>query len=88
MTVPTWSAAETARAQHWWVAYQQAHDVSAQRGRTAGIDPVQGRVWFGDSAQAIVAQLAAEGLTIPLYFVRVGSDYYLRKGRRPCSRVS
>jgi hypothetical protein len=28
-----------------------------------------------------VAQLEAEGIVTPLYFVRVGTDYYLRKGR-------
>ena len=51
---------------------------------TAGIDPVSGRIWFGPSAKAIVAQLAAEGLTIPLYFLRIGRDVYLRKGSQRC----
>jgi hypothetical protein len=41
-------------------------------------------MWFGPSAKVIVAQLAAEGLTIPLYFLRIGSDVYLRKGCQRC----
>ena len=48
---------------------------------TAGIDPVSGQIWFGASAKDIVAQMEAEGIVTPLYFVRVGTDYYLRKGR-------
>jgi len=82
MAVRAWRDDETARAQQWWAAYQQTHDLTAHRGQTAGIDPAQGRVWFGDSAHAIAAQLAAEGVGDPLYFVRVGADYYLRKGGR------
>ncbi len=78
----TWQVDDTARAHQWWEAYQREHDLTLQHGQTAGIDPVQGRVWFGDSAQVIVAQLTAEGVTTPLYFVRVGTDYYLRKGGR------
>lgn len=82
MDVQTWRDEDSAEARHWWAVYQQTHDLTAQRGQTAGIDPVQGRVWFGDSAQAIATQVAAEGLAVSLYFVRVGHDYYLRKGGR------
>ena len=71
---------DTERARHCWAAYQLQHDVSDRMGQVAGIDPVSGRIWFGASAQAIVAQLDTEGVRLPLYFVRVGADYYLRKG--------
>ena len=71
---------DTARARRCWAQYQQQHDISDQIGQTAGIDPVSGQVWFGASAKDIVAQLETEGMSIPLYFVRVGFDFYLRKG--------
>ena len=80
MAMDTWTESDTQRAQQYWAEYQQQHDVSEKRGQTAGIDPVSGRVWFGASAREIVAKRAAEGLATPLYFIRVGSDYYLRKG--------
>jgi hypothetical protein len=80
MAQDTWTAVETEQARHYWAVYQQQHDLSGQQGQTAGIDPVSGRIWCGPSAKAIVAQLAAEGLTISLYFLRIGSDVYLRKG--------
>jgi hypothetical protein len=68
------------RARQRWSQYQRQHDVSDWRGQTAGIDPVSGRVWFGSSAKDIVAQMEAESVRVPLYFVRIGSDFYLRKG--------
>jgi hypothetical protein len=84
MAPHTWTKAHTEQALHDWEAYQQQHDLSPQQGQTAGIDPVSGRIWFGPSAKAIVAQLAAEGLTIPLSFLRIGRDVYLRKGCHRC----
>ncbi len=51
-------------------------------GQTAGIDPISGRIWFGESIQDIVAQRDAESLQSPLFFERVGSDTYFRKGSR------
>jgi hypothetical protein len=80
MAVNTWTARDTERAQQVWAAYQRQHDISDRIGQTVGIDPVSGRIWFGASAKDIVAQMDAEGIVIPLYFVRVGTDYYLRKG--------
>ncbi len=80
MAGDTWTKADTATARHSWEAYQQQHDLSARQGQTVGIDPVSGRMWFGPSAKAIVAQLATAGLTMPLYFLRMGSDVSLRKG--------
>ena len=77
-----WSPAHLARAKQLWAEYQKEQDVSARLGQTAAIDPVSGRVWFGDSATDIWRQQDAEGLQAPCYFVRVGKDYYLRKGGR------
>ena len=76
-----WTESDTARARRFWAEYQQRHDISTQIGQTAGIDPVGGRIWFGTSAKDIVAQMEVEGVHTPLYFVRVGADHYLRKGR-------
>jgi hypothetical protein len=83
MAPDTWTKTHTEKTCQCWAAYQQ-HDLSALQGQTAGIDPVSGRTWFGPSVKAIVAQLAAGGLTIPLYFLRIGSDVYLRKGFHRC----
>jgi len=82
MARDTWTETDTQRAKQYWAEYQHQHEVSRRRGQTAGIDPASSRIWFGASAQEIVAQMEAEGVTTPLYFVRVGVDYYLRKGGR------
>jgi hypothetical protein len=79
MTVSQWSEVDSARARQIWAEYQKHHDLSAQRGQTVGIDPISGRLWFGDSAIDIVRQMNAEGIHAPLYFLRVGFDYYIRK---------
>jgi hypothetical protein len=68
------------RAQELWEAYQRQHDVSARKGQAAGIDPVTGRVWFGESALEIYDQMQAVGEFRPFYCVRVGYSYYCRKG--------
>jgi hypothetical protein len=72
--------ADTRRAMELWEEYQRQHDLSDRKGQAAGIDPATGRVWFGQSAIAIVQQLESAGLDIPLYFIRVGYPYYARKG--------
>ena len=81
MAVNTWTEHDTERARQVWAAYQRQHDISDRIGQTAGIDPVSAQIWFGASAKDIVAQMEAEGLVTPLYFVRVDTDYYRRKGR-------
>jgi hypothetical protein len=68
------------KAQEIWTEYQKQHDVSDRTGRAVGIDPVTGRIWFGERALDIADQLPAEGIDRPFYCVRVGRDYYLRKG--------
>ena len=84
MTVDDWTDADTQKARQFWAEYQRQHDVSDRIGQTAGIDPASGRIWFGASAQDIVAQMDAAGVATPLYFVRIGFDHYLRKGRNRC----
>jgi hypothetical protein len=84
MTVDDWTDADTQKARQFWAEYQRQHDVSDQIGQTAGIDPASGRIWFGASARDIVAQMDAAGVATPLYFVRIGFDHYLRKGRNRC----
>lgn len=70
------------RAEALWAEYQRTHDVSERIGTAAGIDPETGRIWFGESMIDISEQQDAEGVYIPLHFVRVGSATYYRKGGR------
>ncbi len=80
MTVSNWTAADSSRAQQIWSEYRQQHDVSEKAGQTAGIEPVSGAIWLGDSIQDVIAQRDAAGSRDPLFFVRVGSETYYRKG--------
>jgi hypothetical protein len=80
MSANAWTEADTDRALEVWSEYQSGHDLSNQIGQTAGIDPVTGRIWFGESAADIWRQRQAEGADTPVYCVRVGFDYYIRKG--------
>lgn len=82
MSSLTWTEDDSARARQFWAEYQQQHDVSDRIGQAVGIDPDTGRVWFGESGIDIRRQQEAEGESKPLYDLRVGYDYYLRKGRR------
>jgi hypothetical protein len=82
MSTSVWTETDTNRALELWRAYQRDHDVSGLAGQAVGIDPAGGRVWFGESAQQIVEKLDTEGIATPLYFLRVGSEYYQRKGGR------
>jgi hypothetical protein len=80
MAASTWTEADSERSEQIWSEYQKHHDVSGQRGQTVGIDPATGRMWFGDSIEDVVAQQDAAGSDALLYFVRVGSKTYYRKG--------
>jgi hypothetical protein len=77
-----WSEEDTTRAERCWADYQQAHDISGRIGQTVGIDPQTGKVWFGASIPEVSRQVEAEGSFRPLFFARVGYDYYYRKGGR------
>lgn len=81
-----WTDADTVKAKQIWAEYQSQHDFSSRTGQAVGIDPCSGRIWFGESAKDIWSQMQSEGIETPIYIVRVGSDYYLRKGRRPTRR--
>jgi hypothetical protein len=80
MSVSSWTEGDSIRALEIWSEYQQCHDLSQRIGQTVGIEPVSRQVWFGDSIQDVVAQRDAAGSTAPLFFVRVGSVAYYRKG--------
>jgi len=82
MALSNWGEAESIKAKQIWAEYQQQHDLSDRIGQTVGIDPASGRIWFGESIQDIVSQRDAEGLDSPLFFERVGSATYFRKGGR------
>jgi hypothetical protein len=80
MSVSNWTEADSSRANKIWSEYEEHHDLSEKAGQTAGIDPVSGRIWFGDSIQDVIAQRDADGSEAPLFFMRVGSATYYRKG--------
>ena len=80
MSISLQSDVDVQHAQQIWADYQRQQDMSKHQGGTAGIDPVSSRVWLGDSILAVSQQLEAEGLNVPLYFVRIGQDHYYRKG--------
>ena len=82
MAVSNWTETDSNRAREIWAKYQQQHDLSRKVGQTAGIDPVGGRIWLGDSIQDVIAQRDADGSQAPLFFMRVGSATYYRKGWR------
>lgn len=78
----TTTTVDVERARQIWEEYQKQHDVSDRKGQAVGIDPVSGRVWFGEDALDIRRQMEAEGTVTPIYLLRVGRDYYWRKGGR------
>ena len=84
MKFPDWTDADSHQASQIWMEYQQHHDLSDRIGQTVGIDPTSKSIWFGDSIQDIVMQRDREGLNSPLFFERIGSGAYFRKGRRLC----
>ncbi len=82
MKRPNWTQADSRKAKQIWEEYQKQHNLSNQIGQTAGIDPKSRRIWFGESIRDIVLQRNTEGLNSPLFFQRVGSETYFRKGGR------
>ena len=82
MSVAEWTQSDTQRAQQIWAEFTSKNDLSNRLGQAAGIDPASGRIWFGESALDIVDQMKAAGEAVPLFFVRVGYESYLRKGGR------
>jgi hypothetical protein len=82
MNASTWSEEDTAKAHEIWSAYKGQHDLSDMAGSTAGIDPHSGRVWIGESILDVLSQRDAEGIDALLFFERIGSEAYYRKGGR------
>ena len=82
MSVANSISVDSDKAREIWAQYQCQHDVADRTGQAVGIDPVSGRVWFGRKALDIAQQMRAEGIDRPFYCVRVGSDFYGRKGGR------
>ncbi len=82
MVETSWTKQDTFRAVEFWKDYQAKHDISDRIGQAVGIDPIEGRVWFGSDATDVARQSAADGVQTTLYVIRVGQDYYLRKGGR------
>jgi len=80
MASPIQSSVDVDRARAIWSDYCRSNDISALEGQTAGIEPVTGRIWFGESAIEVHDKMVADGVDMPFYAVRVGLDYYLRKG--------
>lgn len=80
--ISTWSESDTTAAEQLWSEYQKQHDLSAADGKTAGIDPYTGRIWIGESIQDVLEQRDAEGINSLLFFERIGSKTYYRKGSR------
>lgn len=82
MVVRTWTEEDTARALQYWATYVSQNDISDRIGQAVGIDPSEGRIWFGSDALDVTRKKNADGVDGPLYLLRVGKDYYLRKGGR------
>ncbi len=76
----TLTEVDAERARRVWAEFQKDHDLSGLIGQTAGIDPAGERIWFGESAKDIWLKMQREGVDCPIYCVRVGDEYYLRKG--------
>lgn len=82
MTASAWTESDTAKAEQIWSDYQRQHDLSECLGKTAGIDPKTGRVWIGESIQDVLSQRNADEIDSLLFFERIGSKTYYRKGGR------
>jgi len=82
MNVANSISLDSDKAREIWAQYQRQHDVTDRIGQAVGVDPVSGRIWFGRKALEIARQMRAEGIGRPFCCVRVGSDYYGRKGGR------
>ena len=76
-----WKESDSVKAKQIWMRYRERHDLSGRAGQAVGIDPEEGRLWFGDSIRDIVLQRDAQGLKSPLFFERVGSGTCINKGR-------
>jgi hypothetical protein len=85
MLPEVFTQADLERAQAVWDEYQKTHDLSAQHGQAAGVDPHTGEVFIGGRTTGeLIDRLLAEGRWRPLVVWRVGFPYYgrMRGARR------
>lgn len=82
--MPVMTDAETQQALRIWEVFQREHDLSSRQGQAAGIEPISGRIWFGETARDIRRQMDAEGIDRPFLCARVGALAYLVKKGRQC----
>jgi len=87
MPATSWKPEYTSRAHEIWEEYSRQHDLSAQIGHVAAIDPTTGQVWIAESGVDVAEKMAAEGVEAPVYLVRIGSAAYVRKGQHPLQVV-
>ena len=78
----SWSDEQIELAKTIWEEYQNEHNLSDQKGRVAGIDPVTREVWIGDDIAEIGKTRREQGLTSQLFFERIGYPTVYRKGGR------
>lgn len=69
-------------AQEMWVDFQQTHDLSTNTGWAAGIDPESGNIWIGETMADVIDKRDAAGIDSLLWFERVGSATFYKKGGR------
>lgn len=82
MSASSMTDLDVKRAKEIWARYCEEHDISALKDQTAAIEPVSGRIWFGESGLDAHQKMVADGIDAPIYCIRVGYDYYVRKGVR------
>src|ERR1700674_2722222 len=82
MSVAAHPHVDTERAKLVWAEYQRAHDLTAQKGKVAAIEPVSGRGWVGASGIEVADRMALDGVNAPVFLIRIGYDHFVRKGRR------
>ena len=75
-----WKPEYTSRSQEIWREYQSHHDLTDQLGHVAAIDPQTGKVWIAKDPIDVTNLVRKEVGSNPVYFVEVGSDYFVRKG--------
>ena len=81
-SAPSQTRVDVEKALAFWKEYQEQHDVSDRVGQAVGIDPEGKRVWFGANASEVARAARADGVQTGVLAIRVGRDYYLRKGGR------
>ena len=82
MANEAWTSENSNKSRLLWEEYQRHHDLIDFRGQVVAIDPQTERIWIDDSALEIAEQMRAEGVNSRVYLVRIGSECFVRKGRK------